>query len=55
MFGCGCLFGAVSCYSATLGTKGYVGVIKPLVGLHKTEFMGVGNKHPSGNQRNYLH
>lgn len=26
----------ISCYSATLGTKCYVGVIKPLVGLNVT-------------------
>lgn len=37
------LFGDVSRYAGTLGTKGCVGVIKPLV--------GVGDKQPSGNQR----
>lgn len=42
--------GYVSCYAVTLGTECYVGVIKPLVGLHVTQFMGwEASSHPVTN------
>jgi len=42
-------------FSTALETKGCVRVIKLPVRTHTTQFTGVRDKQPPGNQRNYLH